>query len=168
MKFDLNDPRVVKWIGDRLDDTSETTAQTTIDATRASLRTDFENGEPLLKISEHLRDYFTGAKTWRANLIARTEATAATAQASLEAVDQMDLGDQVGKSWLTENDPKVRDSHQAAGERYADGTDAEDGEVMGVDDEFEVGDDKMVAPGNGDEADENCGCRCGVAWMVIK
>ena len=168
MKFDLNDPRVVKWIGDRLDDTSETTAQTTIDATRASLRTDFENGEPLLKISEHLRDYFTGAETWRANLIARTEATAATAQASLEAVDQMDLGDQVGKSWLTENDPKVRDSHQAAGERYADGTDAEDGEVMGVDDEFEVGDDKMVAPGNGDEADENCGCRCGVAWMVIK
>ena len=35
-------------------------------------------GEPLLKMSEHLREYFTGAETWRANLIARTEAPAAT------------------------------------------------------------------------------------------
>ena len=167
MEFDLNDPRVVKWIGDRLDDTSETTAQTTIDATRASLRTDFENGEPLLKMSEHLREYFTGAETWRANLIARTEATAATTQASLEAVEQMDLGDSVGKGWLTENDPKVREDHAAAGERYSDGYDGDTDNIMGVDDEFVVGSDKMVAPGNGDDADENCNCRCGIFWTVI-
>ena len=167
MEFDLNDPRVVKWIGDRLDDTSETTAQTTIDATRASLRTDFENGEPLLKMSEHLREYFTGAETWRANLIARTEATAATTQASLEAVEQMDLGDSVGKGWLTENDPKVREDHAAAGERYSDGYDGDTDNIMGVDDEFVVGSDKMVAPGNGDDADENCNCRCGIFWIVI-
>lgn len=168
IEFDLNDPRVQKWIGKRLEDTSETTAQTTIDATRASLRADFENGEPLLKMSEHLREYFTGAETWRANLIAKTEATAATSQASLEAVDQMDLGEAVGKFWLTEQDDKVRDTHAAAGERYSDGYDGDTDKIMGVDDEFVVGADSMTAPGNGNEADECCGCRCGIGWEPIK
>ena len=162
VEFDLNDPRVIKWIGDRLDDTSETTAQTTIDATRKTLREDFENGEPLLKISTDLREHFTAAETWRANLIAKTEATAATSQAGIEAVEQMDLGDNVGKFWLTENDPKVRDTHQAAGERYSDGYDGNTDNIMGPDDEFVVGSDKMVSPGNGSEADEVCNCRCGV------
>ena len=167
IEFDLNDPRVQSWIGSRLEETSKTTIQATIDATSQSLRTDFENGEPLLKMSEHLREYFTGAETWRANLIARTEATAATTQANLEAVDQMDLGDSVGKGWLTENDPKVRDTHAAAGERYSDGYDGDTDKIMGVDDKFVVGSDKMVAPGNGDEADENCACRCGIFWTPI-
>jgi HK97 family phage portal protein len=168
LEFDLNDPRVIKWIGDRLDDTSKTTAQTTIDEARASLRKDFENGEPLLKMSEHLREYFIGAETWRANNIALTEATAATSQASIEAVVQMDLGDSVGKFLLTEQDEHVRETHKEAGERYSDGYDRDTKEIMGPDDEFEIGEDKMVAPGNGKLAEENCGCRCGIGWEPIK
>ena len=168
VEFDLNDPRVIKWIGDRLDDTAETTAQTTIDATRQSLRTDFENGEPQLKMAEHLREYFTGAETYRANLIARTEATAATSQASIEAVVQMDLEDAVGKVWLTENDPLVRDTHADAGDRYSDGYDGNTDKVMGPDDEFVVGSDSMTAPGNGGVAEEVCNCRCGLVWEPIK
>ena len=157
LEFDLSDPRVVKWIGDRLDDTSETTAQTTIDAVRGKLRTDFENGEPLLKMSEHLRDYFTGAETWRANEVARTEATAATGRGQLEGVVQMDLPG-MGKGWLPEHDPSTRDTHLAAEEQG----------IIDLDEDFVVGADKMQSPGTGDLAEENCNCRCGMYFAPME
>jgi regulator of replication initiation timing len=157
-EFNLDDPRVVKWLGDRLEATSTTTAETTIDAVKTKLRTDFENGEPLLKMSEHLRDYFTGAETWRANEVARTEATAATGRGQLEAVYQMDPT--LGKGWLIEDDPHTRETHRAAGERYSD--------PIALDDDFEVGQDKMQSPGTGDSAEENCNCRCGIVFMPME
>ena len=108
--------------------------------------------------SEHLRDYFTGAETWRANEIARTEATAATGRGQLEAVYQMDPT--MGKGWLIEDDPHTRETHRAAGERYSD--------PIALDDDFEVGQDKMQSPGTGDLADENCNCRCGIVFMPME
>jgi HK97 family phage portal protein len=157
LDFNLSDPRVVKWIGDRLDDTSETTAQTTIDAVRSKLRTDFEEGEPLLRMSEHLRDYFTGAETWRANEVARTEATAATGRGQLEGVVQMELPG-MGKGWLIEDDPHTRDTHRAAAEQG----------IIDLDEDFVVGADKMQTPGTGDLAEESCNCRCGIYFTPME
>ena len=156
LEFDLSDPRVVKWIGNRLDDTSDTTAQTTIDTVRKTLREDFEQGSSLLEMSEHLRDYFKGAETWRANEVARTEATAATGRGQLEGVVQMDLPN-MGKGWLPEHDPATRETHLAAEQQG----------IIGLDEEFKVGADSMQSPGTGDLAEENCNCRCGMYFAPM-
>jgi len=168
IEFDLNEPNVLKYIGDRLDDFSETTAQTTIDATRKLLREDFENGEPLLQMASHLREYYTGAETYRANLIARTESTSAMNTADLEAVRQMDLEGAVGKCWVSEQDPQTRETHLLASERYSDGYDGDTDKVMNIDDVFHVGNDQMLSPAGGQVAEENCNCRCAMVWEPIK
>ena len=146
----------MKWIGNRLDDTSDTTAQTTIDAVRKTLREDFEQGSSLLEMSEHLRDYFKGAETWRANEVARTEATAATGRGQLEGVVQMDLPN-MGKGWLPEHDSATRETH----------LEAEQQGIIGLDDDFIVGEDKMQSPGTGSDAKENCNCRCGMYFAPM-
>jgi hypothetical protein len=131
------------------------------------LRKDFENGEPLTVMGDHLREYYTGAETYRANLIARTEATASMNEGDLEAVEQMGLGDAVGKVWLSEPDDRTRPTHAEAGERYANGYDAKDGSPMTIEREFEVGEDRMLHPAGGSIAGENCNCRCGMVYEVL-
>ena len=165
IEFNVHDPNVKQWLGDRLEEKSKITSQTTKDAVKDLLKADFEQGEPLLKMSEHLRDLFKGAETYRAPLIARTETTAAYTKGELEGIDQMGLGERVGKIWI--NEPTARETHQAAGERYSDGTDGETGELMTTDKKFTVGKDTMLSPGNGDEAEENCNCRCGLEYEIV-
>jgi len=167
LEFDLNDPEVLDWLGVKLEKLGTEVTTTTVDNIKEILRDDFEAGEPLMKMGEHLRDYFTGAETYRANLIARTESTASMNEADLESVRQMDMEDVVAKVWLAEQDDATRDTHREAGERYSDGRDSEDGQPMRIDDEFEVGDDRMTAPGGGTLAAENCNCRCGLVYEVI-
>ena len=167
LEFDLNDPEVLDWLGVKLDKLGTEVTTTTVDNIKEILRDDFEAGEPLMKMGEHLRDYFTGAETYRANLIARTESTASMNEADLESVRQMDMEDVVAKVWLAEQDDSTRETHREAGERYSDGRDSEDGQPMRIDDEFEVGDDRMTAPGGGTLAAENCNCRCGLVYEVI-
>lgn len=167
LEYDVYDPEVVKWLGNRLEEFSETTAKTTIADTKRVLRADFENGEPLVVMGEHLREYYTDAETYRGNLIARTESTAAMNEGDMSAVEQMGLGDAVGKIWLAEPDSATRETHAEAGGRYSDGYDAETGEPMTLDKEFEVGDDKMLHPAGGQIAEENCNCRCGMVYEVL-
>jgi len=167
LEFDYNDPEVKKWLGVKLEKLGKEVTTTTVDNIKEILRDDFEASEPLMKMGEHLRDYFTGAETYRANLIARTESTASMNEADLESVRQMDMEDVVAKVWLTEQDDSTRETHREAGGRYSDGRDSEDGQPMRIDDEFEVGDDRMTAPGGGTLAEENCNCRCGLVYEVI-
>jgi hypothetical protein len=168
IEFNLNDESVQEYLGVRLEEFSDSTAQTTIDGTKKVLREGFENGDPLLQISTELRDYYTGSETYRANMIARTETTSAMNTANLESVRQMDLEGAVGKVWISESDPQVRDTHAEAAERYSDGYDGDSDKVMGIDDEFVVGSDRMVAPASGGIAEENINCRCMMAWEPIK
>jgi len=73
----------------------------------------------------------------------------------LEAVRQMDLGDQVKKIWI--NEPDARDTHVKAGDDYADG--------ISIDEAFSVGADTMDAPGGGSDPGENCNCRCTLGYV---
>lgn len=150
LEFDYNDPAVTKWLGEKLEKLGTEVTTTSIDNVKKILREDFENGEPLMKMGEHLREYFTGAETYRANAIARTESTASMCEADLESVRQMDMEGSVGKIWV--NEPDARETHQQAGYDYS--------EPVPIDEVFEVGDDKMLAPAGGDLAEENVNCRC--------
>ena len=147
--FNMADERVLKWLGDRVVN-CEGIEETTQADIAGILKADYEAGEPLHKISEDIRDYFTKAEGYRADTIARTEATAACNKADLESVKQMGLEDTLVKVWL--NEPDARDTHVQAGEDYAEG--------IPLDEDFSVGSDSMDAPGNGSDPAEVCNCRC--------
>jgi phage portal protein BeeE len=154
--FNLNDPAVVKWLGTRMREFSKEVAGTTFDEIEAILRTGFSEGQPTSAIAATLMEKFESWEQYRAPLIARTETIAAMNKADLEAVSQTGLDEVLLKHWLTAGDEAVRDSHNKAGMDYADG--------IPIDGMFEVGQDRMDAPGNGKVGEENINCRCTVYY----
>lgn len=165
--FNINDPKVKRWLGDNLEEVADDISQTTIDGIKKILRDGFETGEGLSDLSRDVRDYFDGCEKARADNIARTETTAAMNKADLEAVRQMGLEGSVGKVWLPEQDASVRETHKAAGERYSDGYDGVTGKLMDINAEFVVGEDRMMSPGDGDLAEEVCNCRCTMVYEIV-
>lgn len=156
MAFNVNDPKVAKWLGSRMDMFSTEVAGTTFDDIRAVLRQGFSDGKPLSSIADTLRETFDSYDKYRAPLIARTETIAASNKADLLAIRQAGIEEKVVKTWLTAGDENVRPTHQAAGEEYADG--------IPIDEMFQVGDDEMDAPGNGSDPAETINCRCATGY----
>jgi phage portal protein BeeE len=154
--FNVNDPKVAKWLGSRMDMFSTEVAGTTFDDIRAVLRQGFSDGKPLSVIADTLRETFDSYDKYRAPLIARTETIAASNKADLLAIRQAGIEEKVVKTWLTAGDEDVRPTHVQAGEQYADG--------IPIGDMFEVGDDEMDAPGNGSDPAETINCRCALGY----
>jgi hypothetical protein len=75
---------------------------------------------------------------------------AANNMADLLGIRQAGIEDKVVKTGITAGDENVRPSHVQAGQEYADG--------IPIDDEFQVGDDSMDAPGNGSDPAESINC----------
>lgn len=160
IEFNVNDPAVLKYLGDRLRSFSQGVAGTTFDDIEAILRQGFAEGLPIASIQNVLWQKFESYDKYRAPLIARTETISSMNRADLEAIDQMNLSDSLLKHWLTAGDENVRETHQAAGKEYEDG--------IPVDEDFEVGGDTMEHPGGGAIAGENINCRCSMYYTQIE
>jgi len=156
-EFDPDTPDAKKWLGDRLDLFSKSVAGTTFDEIDAILREGFANEDPIATITETLKEKFESWEQYRAPLIARTENISAMNQADLLAVDQAGLGDTLLKAWLSARDDHCRETHAEADRNYADG--------IPIDEDFQVGDDTMPCPGNGQLPEENINCRCTLLYI---
>lgn len=154
--FNVNDPKVAKWLGSRMDMFSTEVAGATFDDIRSVLRQGFSDGKPLSVIADTLRETFDSYEQYRAPLIARTETIAASNKADLLAIRQAGIEERIVKTWLTAGDENVRPSHVKAGQDYAAG--------IPIGDMFHVGDDEMDAPGNGSDPEESINCRCAVGY----
>jgi len=154
----LPDSEAEKWLGDRLEMFSKEVAGTTFDDIDDILIAGFSEGLPITTISETLADKFASYDKYRAGLIARTETVAAMSRADVDAVKQSGMKDEFEKYWIPSRDASVRDSHKIAGEVYNEGN------AIPIDDEFAVGADSMIAPGNGSIAGENINCRCTIGY----
>jgi SPP1 gp7 family putative phage head morphogenesis protein len=155
--FNMNDKRVQKWLGDRLEELGKSLVDTTFDDVKTILRGAFEEGVPEAEIAERLRTKFDTYDKYRAQLIARTEVTASANFADVEAVKQAGLEGVLKKVWIDSGDEATRPEHHQAGIRYAKG--------IALDDDFEVGGDTMQAPGMGSDAGQNINCRCSIGYI---
>jgi len=158
--FNVNDPRAQELLGNRLDLFSAEITGTTFEAVDEILTSAWAEGIGATAVSDQLGAMFTKAEQYRAPLIARTEATAASNQADLEAVRQSGLEQDVLKVWVSSRDTHVRETHTLAEQDYVDG--------IPLDQQFAVGNDMMEAPGLGSIAEENVNCRCTVAYIRRK
>ena len=156
INFNVNDKRVHQWLGQRLRVSSLEIEQTTHDKISAVLREGFQEGLSVTSMAERLKDEFTMFKQDRALTIARTETVSASNQADIEAIKQSGLDDRLRKFWLNEVD--ARDTHIEAGKRY------DENNPIPVNEDFQVGQDTMIAPGNGSLPGENINCRCNMGY----
>lgn len=122
---------------------------------RAELSRSVANGaswnEVAVKIAKGMNNPFD--KAYRnALLIARTEGHRVQQTAQLEACQTAkDKGADVVKQWDATLDGKTRPAHREA-----------DGQIRELDEEFDVGGEKMKAPAVGGSAKNVCNCRCGL------
>jgi SPP1 gp7 family putative phage head morphogenesis protein len=150
------DPRFSTWVDDVGTKRVRGIDETTRDKLQRSISDAIKAGEGgratragILDAVDDVYDDFTGA---RASMIARTETAASVNFGTV--ITYKDEGVKK-KEWLATQDDRTREDHSDA-----------DGQVVGVDEDFHVGDDSMMMPGGGDDPGENINCRCTVLPVV--
>ncbi len=158
--FNINDPAVKRWIGDRMKKFSKEVTGFTFESIAKIVKAGFAEGEPLYIIGQTLRDKFAVWDKYRAPLIARTETISAMNRADLFAVKQSGMEKELKKHWLSSRDSATRATHLEADTRYKEG--------IPINELFQVGQDTMLHPGGGKIAEENINCRCTMYYSKIE
>ena len=117
------------------------------------------SGKSLSEIRQQIEESAPELAGQRAAVIAATETSSALNAGRLDSLRQVarETGGLLGsKEWISARDSKVRPAHRTA-----------DSQVVGLDEEFEVGGELCEAPGDPRLSPENrCNCRCGVATAL--
>lgn len=111
-------------------------------------------GEGIDALRDRVLDLFTSSES-RARTIARTTVVGSANGATHDAYEtvQEKIGP-LAKEWIATSDERTRDTHWEA-----------DGQTVGYDEPFEVGDDLLQYPGDpSGSAEEVINCRCAVAY----
>tara|TARA_Y100000310_G_scaffold290566_1_gene317863 strand:+ start:164 stop:934 length:771 start_codon:yes stop_codon:yes gene_type:complete len=144
--FDINAPSVQAWIQTRAKWWAKTVGDGTQAAVMRIVRQSSTEGLSNDETAARLREFRKFQTEVRSQRVARTEMTAAANQGSVESFKQAEVE---MKAWYAALDGRERPSHAAA-----------HGQIRKTGELFEVGFDKMEAPGQGSSAQENVNCRC--------
>jgi len=147
MSFDMSDPRVQEFIGEKTRKFCKDINKTTKEQLIRELKEGFAEGESIQDLRKRINKVFDEASSVRAERIARTEIVGSSNKAKLEAYRQSGVVQK--REYITARDEKVRWSHQI------------DGQIKGIDEPFELlsGVKTMYAGGSG-VASEDVNCRC--------
>ena len=122
---------------------------TTMDAIRKALADGYDQGETITQLAKRIEDYFEGNKD-RARTVARTETIAAN---NAGAQDRYAKEGIKQKEWLSA--PDARPSHLEA-----------NGQVVGINEDFKVGDGYGPGPGQIGLPEEDINCRCQILPVI--
>lgn len=140
--------RVQNYIKERAKATAKQINATTLEKLSRVLAEGIDAGEGIADLTKRVEGVYDEYPTYRAESIARTEATAANNKGFMEGYEQSGVAN--AKEWIATNDSKTRDTHSHA-----------DGEVVKLDDTFSNGLDYPGDP-SADPA-ETINCRCVLA-----
>lgn len=131
--------------------------ETTWDALKSSLGQGIADGEGIPKLADRVRDVMGSRIRSSGETIARTEIHGTFETTGRLAI--RDAADELGlrylKEWVSAMDDRVRDDHADA-----------HGQTVGIDEEFDVGGARGMAPGEMGEADQDINCRCTSKYIV--
>lgn len=146
-QFEITE-RVQKYIKERSKKMAKQVNDTTLEKLSRVLAEGIEAGEGIAKLTDRVNSVYEEYPTYRAEMIARTEATSANNRGFIESYEQSGVAN--AKEWISTGDGKTRDSHADA-----------DGEIVGLDSTFSNG---LEYPGDpsGDPS-ETVNCRCVLA-----
>jgi len=128
------------------------------ETTRAQIIRGIARGEAeglgVAGVARFVRDLVPSLSVQRANLIARTETHGAANYGANGAAKETGLT--IRKEWVSAGDGRTRDDHAEA-----------DGQIVGVDEMFDVGGEGLFYPGDpGGSAENIINCRCAVSHIV--
>lgn len=134
----------------RIQNVTETTRRQIVNAVDAGYR----EGATLPEVASSVRAIIPRLAQWRADMIARTETHGAANYGSQEAAGA--LGLPLRKEWLAAHDERTRPSHADA-----------DGDKIGMDERFQVGESYLEYPGDpAGDPEEVINCRCTLGYIV--
>lgn len=134
----------------RIQRVTETTRRQIVNAVDSGYR----SGATLPEVASSIRSLIPALARFRADTIARTETHGAASYGSQEAAKETGLP--LRKEWLAAQDERTRESHAEA-----------DGQIVGMDDAFKVGNSLMMYPGDpAAPPEEVVNCRCTLGYIV--
>ncbi len=107
IRWDLTNPRVVKWLKSRTQQINTIVGNREKEL-RASLAEGYENGETISQLMGRVREYQDLAD-YKAARIARTEVVGSSNAGAYAAYEEAGMG----REWITTRDGRERDSHAA-------------------------------------------------------
>jgi SPP1 gp7 family putative phage head morphogenesis protein len=144
---------------------SDEIVSTTNKKIRKLIRDGIREGLSNREIEETISTNFAYSRS-RARTIAQTEATKVINQSTQQAyakVEEEEEGIQIRKIWISSRDEKVRPSHQQLNDSVEYGQDG-----IPVNDFFEIGSDRALAPAGFKQPENSINCRCTIAPNVIE
>lgn len=136
--------RVQAFIEKRAAQFADSVTGTTLEKLSSTLAEGIAESEGIVDLRKRVESVYEEFSTYRAELIARTEATSANNAGFIEGWKQSDVVN--GKEWITAGDSRVREEHQAV-----------DGEIVSVTGKFSNGLQYPQEP--------NCRCVLGAAFI---
>lgn len=134
----------------RITDVTETTRRQVIGV----IKRGYDEGMGTAEIGRAIRDVIDEVSRWRAETIARTETHGAANFGSDAAAQETGLP--LRREWLAAQDERTRDTHRTA-----------DGQVVGADQAFQVGDASLMYPGDpAGPPEETINCRCSLGYIL--
>jgi len=114
----------------------------------------YDDGLGQVGVAGYIRDLIPGMSGYRAGMIARTESHGAANYGSVSAAAETGL--RLRKEWISAEDERTRESHDAA-----------NGQIVAQDDAFDVGGEALMYPGDpAGSAAEVINCRCTTGFIV--
>jgi HK97 family phage portal protein len=162
IEFNVADPKVLEFLGNKIFRFSSQVSQTTEGQIRQQLLEGIRNGESIVEIRDRIRLSFTQAENVRARRIAQTEVIGASNGAAHQAYNQAGVEK---KEWISSRDEKVRDTHVQA---ELDTAEDFGGDPIPQNEPFALSDgDYLMYPGDSHgKAGNVINCRCTMAPVV--
>jgi phage portal protein BeeE len=154
--FDLEQPGVADAIAQRAHDLAGQVTDTTYRSIRDQLAEGVANGEDIPSLAGRIQSVFADASDRRATTIARTEVISGFNAAQNTVAGQLPADVVGGQEWIATRDDRTRDEHIDA-----------DGQVIAMDESFDVGGEALAYPGDDAGSAWNViNCRCTVAFLT--
>lgn len=135
IKFRENDPDVIAYLKEQRTNLEDVLDESAARMVKDTLEAGYKEGESERVLIQRLVDSGSFAES-RAQRIARTESHAATMSGAYQGMRQ---GGVETRKWLSASDELVRDTHAEA-----------DGQEVGIDEPYQVGDAELMYPGDPD------------------
>lgn len=145
MAFDVFEPAVVRFLEQRAQRFAVEVNQTTWDALKSSLVEGLEAGDSMDIMAERVEAVMGERIRSSAEVIASTEVNGAQNGGTLLAWEQSGVVE--GKEWVAALDARTRDDHVDA-----------HGQVVGLDEDFQVGGFSGPSPGQMGDPSQDCNC----------
>lgn len=151
--FDDSAASVIRFIERRAQRFAKEVNETTWEALKTSLSEGVQAGEGIPQLAERVEQVMGDRIESSSETIARTEVIGASNGGTVEAWDQS--GVVAGKEWVAALDERTRETHVEA-----------HGQIVGLDEDFQVGNGSGPCPGSIGLPEEDINCRCTVSAVL--